>query len=120
MKHYSEVKNDPKLWTFMQRVEFDIGCDEQEFGQVKFYNPDANLSSAEVRARGKIFRKQTLYRKGLHRPAEFRLTDEELIEKFRVNVSVILPEKSADKVVKAVFELEKLTNTAEVMEMLTP
>lgn len=112
-----EVRNDPKLRKFMDRVEFDIGCDEEKFSQARLKNPEAVLMSAEVHARGQTFKKETLYRKGMPRPG-YQNTDEELIEKFRKNVSRVLTAEKANRIVKAIFDLDSMKNVNELMRML--
>ncbi|MFC1984943.1 MmgE/PrpD family protein [Chloroflexota bacterium] len=114
-----DVRQDQKLREFMQRVEFEIGSDENAFGLAMLADSNASLASAEVVAKGKTFKKKTLHNKGSWEQ-EFRNTDEELVEKFRENVSRVLPLDKADKVVRAVFELEKLENAAELMKMVAP
>ncbi len=104
----AEVRNDPKLRTFMQRVQFDIGCDEKEYSEVRLKNPGAELMSAEVIVRGRAYRKQTHHHRGADSPVEYRLTDEELIAKFRDNVSLALSRDATSKAVDAVFNLEKI------------
>jgi 2-methylcitrate dehydratase PrpD len=115
-----KVRQDPKIRDFMQKVEFDIACDEEEFAQARIKDPSAALMSAEVVARGKTFRRQTLHAKGSWQPEEFKNTDEELIKKFRGNVSRVLRSDKANKVVDTVFRLEKLENAAKLMKMLSP
>ncbi|MFC2019711.1 MmgE/PrpD family protein [Chloroflexota bacterium] len=112
-----EVRGDSRLHRFIKRVEFDIGFNEKEFGLARLKNPGAILSSAEVIARGKAYKQQTLYNKG---SAAAPITDEELSQKFRENVSSVLLEARSERIIKTVFELEKVKRAAELMEMLVP
>jgi 2-methylcitrate dehydratase PrpD len=115
-----EIRQDAKIREFMQRVEFEVTCDQREFGLARLKDPMAEPWSAEVVAKGQTFKRTSLYRKGLWRPEEFRVTDEELIEKFRENVRKVLPLDKTDKIVQTMFELEKLKSVAELMEMVAP
>jgi 2-methylcitrate dehydratase PrpD len=115
-----EVRKDPELSGFMKRVKFDIDCDEKEYNQAKESNPKANLCSAEIVARGTTFKKQTLYRKGLNSPPECRMTDNELVDKFKGNVSKILSGGAAMKVAGAIFEIDKFGRASDVIGMLSP
>ena len=115
-----DVRRDPKLQAFMQRVTFDIGCDERAFELAKRADPSANLMSAEVVSSRGTFKKQSLQNKGRSRPAECRMTDEELVDKFKENVSKVFSSDAATKAVRAVFDLEKAANVAALMEVLAP
>jgi len=116
--HLPEVKNDGKIADFMRRVDFDIGCDEQAFTHAKLADPNANLSAAEVTARGETFRKETLYRKGLHEPAEFRMTDEEITKKFKENVSDMLKEDAATNASNTILDAENIDDVTKITDML--
>ena len=103
----------------MQRVKFDIDCDEQQFSLAMVKDPGTSLTSVKVVAKGKTFSRETLHNKGSSQPEECRNTDEELIEKFEENVSRVLAPNETRKVVDTVFELEKLDNASKLMEMVT-
>ena len=49
---------------------------------------------------------------------EFRMTDGELKQKFRDNASRLLGVGKINKTLEMMFELEKLENTAELMELV--
>ncbi|MBI4296718.1 MAG: MmgE/PrpD family protein [Chloroflexi bacterium] len=115
----AEVRQDPRLRAFMARVPFDIGCDEEAFVRAREKDPGANLMSAEIVARGKTFRKQTVYHRGLNREG-YRLTDEELVAKFNDNVSKVLTVEVARRAVSAIFEVEKLAKMSELTGILVP
>jgi 2-methylcitrate dehydratase PrpD len=114
--HSPEVKNDSRVVEFMKRVEFDVGCDEREFALVKAAEPGANLSAAEVQARGRTFKKRSLYRKGVNSPVEFRFSDAEIIEKFRSNVSGRMSEGAINDAVKVIFEIENSSTVSTLMK----
>ncbi len=115
-----ELKRDRRIQEFMRRVEFDQRCDEKELGLARLKDPQSEPMGVEVVAKGKTFKKMTLYRKGMWRPEEFRSTDEELIKKFRENVSRVLPSHKTDEAVKTLFELEKLNNVVDLIKMVAP
>lgn len=116
----ADVRKAPKIREFMQRVDFSISIEEKEFGLARLQDPSARRMGVEVVAKGKTFRKETIYLKGSWQPEEFRNTDEELIKKFRGNVSRVLSLDRANKVAQTVLELEKLGNAAELMEIVVP
>lgn len=115
-----DVRQNPKIWKFMQRVNFDIRGDENEFGLTKLEDPNSGPTSAEVVARGKTFKKESRYRKGSPEPEEFRMTDEEITDKFRSMASRVLSMDKTNKIVKTVFEVEQLGQAAKLMEMVVP
>jgi hypothetical protein len=51
---------------------------------------------------------------------ELRNTNEELVKKFTNNASRILPSDKTSRAAQALLELEKVENTAELMEMIAP
>lgn len=118
--HEPGMKENPKIQEFMQRVEWDLSTDEEEFSRAKLEEPAAAPVRLEVVAKGKTFKVERRYAHGARYPEEFRMTDEELIEKFRENASTVLPLDNTNKVVQTVFELEKLENAAELMELVAP
>ena len=110
-----EIRQDAKIREFMKRVK--LVCDEKEFGLSMLEHPAAshNFFEAEVVAKGETFKAQSTIPKGDPKPG-FRNTDEEIIEKFKNNVSRLLPLDNANKVVQNVFELDKLENVAKIMQ----
>lgn len=114
------VRDDPRVMAFLDRVDFDIDCDQEAFSEARLNDPGAQLMSAEVVARGNVFKKQSLFYRGASSPKEFRLTDEDLIAKFRENVSLVLSPVAANKALAAVFDLEKMTNICDLTELFAP
>ncbi|MFC1901804.1 hypothetical protein ACFLX3_02630 [Chloroflexota bacterium] len=118
--HDPEVRNDPKIRDFMQRVRFSSIIDEEDYVLAQLEDPKAFLMRIELTARGKKFKEKIPYAKGRWTPDEFRNTDEELVKKFSDNASRVLTSDRAQQVAKTILELEKLDNVGRVMEALTP
>jgi len=114
-----EVKEDPRIRKFMQRVEFEMFEDRNEFRLAKLKNRYDGPTSTEVVARGKTFARSSLRRHGEY-GLETRMTDEEIIQKFMGNVSRLLSSDRATVVAEAVFKLEKLEEVAELLKMIAP
>ena len=114
----AEVRQDPRVWEFLRRVDIVTTFDEREFGLALLEDPEARPSGIEVVAKGKTFTANSRYIRGSWQPEEFRMTDEKLKQKFRDNASTVLAVSKIDKAVEMVFELEKLENTAELMELV--
>jgi 2-methylcitrate dehydratase PrpD len=115
-----ETRQDSRIRSFMQRVRFDIGFDKGEFELAKKKDPRAIYMSAEILARGETFKKSSLHVRGQDWPAEFRFTDEELIEKFKENVSPVLSEDAADEAAAAILKMEGFTRINDVTKLLRP
>ena len=111
-----EVRQDPRIREFIQRVEFGLIIDERDFGLAKLEDPRTFQMRIELVAKGRTFKEKIPYVKGSPEPEEFGNTDEEIIRKFTDNVSRTLPFGKANEVAKRLLELEKLQNVAEVME----
>ncbi len=75
----------------------------------------ARLGKVEVVARGRTFSEERKYSKGMPGPEEFRLKDEEIVEKFRHQASPILPAHKVDKTVDNILSLEEKEDISEVM-----
>jgi 2-methylcitrate dehydratase PrpD len=119
--HDPEVKEDPGIMKFMQRVEFKIVIDEKKYKSLALEHPDAIPMGVEVVARGQVFKEENVHVKGTWQPEEFRNTDEELIEKFSHNSSRVLSPDKIDRVSHTILcELDTLEDITEVMEILSP
>ena len=114
--HDSDIKHDPKIQEFIQRVKFNVTTDEKDFGLAKLEDPRAYQMRIVVVAKGKTFKEKIPYVKGLWAPEEVRNTDEELVKKFTDNASRVLPLPKAEEVAQTLLELEKVENLAGVME----
>jgi 2-methylcitrate dehydratase PrpD len=115
----SGVRHDLRILEFVKRVE--ISGKENEF-DLSILGPSQRLQSnfvAEVEANGQIFKEESSHHKGEPRP-EYRITDQEIIDKFRNNVSKILSEDQINKSIETIFGLEKLQDVADLAAMLRP
>jgi len=115
--HDPEVKQDPRIRKFMQGVEFSIIVDEIDSGLARIGAPKIRV---EVVAKGRTFKEKEPCVKGLQEPEEFRNTDQELIKKFTDNASRVLPLSKANEAAQTLLELEKLQNTAQLIELVAP
>ncbi len=90
-----------------------------EFVKVQLEEPLSNMTTVEVFTKNKTFKAEGKYPKGLPQPEFARMTDEDLLEKFKVNVSKVLPQKKVEKVIPALIELEKVGNISEIIKQVT-
>ncbi len=72
----------------------------------------------EVKSKGHLFRKEGMVARGRGFPESVRLTDAELVDKFRSNASRILTEGRIEELAKAILELEQIGDVSQLM-MLT-
>jgi len=106
----------PDIQDFMNKVTFDTHPD---FIKKMLEDPMNMLSSVEVVAKGKTFTAEKTWAKGDPYPEIARMTDDELIQKFRNNACRILSQDKLDSVIKLVFELEELADVSELAECLS-
>ena len=112
----AQTISNPKIVEFMDKVSF---YPHPEFKSVFLENPRTDLSLVEVAAKGQLFRQETTFAKGTHSPLEFRMTDEELENKFKSNTSRNLPRNKINQAIKYLFELDNKENVVELMELVT-
>jgi 2-methylcitrate dehydratase PrpD len=103
----------PKLRAFMEKVTFDL-YDKSAPG-AKAARDHAKI---DVVARGKKYHAERKYRMGAAVPKEAQMSDKDLEEKFRRNMAVIMPKDKADKVVKTIWELEKVKDVSKLIQKL--
>ncbi|MDP2916717.1 MAG: MmgE/PrpD family protein [Dehalococcoidia bacterium] len=114
------VRNDPRIKAFMKKIDPSI---DEEFKQkwaalqVKDFWGTSYMQ-IEVKAKGKTFFKSLDYQKGADHESS-RMTDEELIQKFRDNAERTIPTHKIEKAIKAIFELEKVPQVSDLMELVT-
>jgi 2-methylcitrate dehydratase PrpD len=114
-----DVRKDRKIRAFMERVQYDIGHDEEKFNAARQTDPAAHYMRAEILTGSQTFTKDTIYNKGANKPG-FQLTDDDLVEKFTENVSRILSKDKAGKVVDAVWKLDRILSVNDFTGLLAP
>ena len=107
----------PDIQDFMNKVTFDT---HPNFIEKMLENPMNMLSSVEVIAKGKTFTAEKTWAKGDPYPEIARMTDDELMQKFRNNACCILSQEKVDNAIKLVFDLEELADISELSECLSP
>ncbi len=97
-----DTVNDPKIIDFSKKVTFK---GHPEFGT-------KSITTVEVKAKGKTFNGQMV-----GRPP--KMTDQELIEKYRHNASRALTLNKIEGSVKSLLELEDIAHISELMSQIT-
>lgn len=115
---------DPRIVEFMNKVSFEVyprfeETRKQEMAEGRPYIV-RRPAAAEVTARGQRFTAEIEYtRWGPSDIEELRTTDEELVNKFRINAGKILPSHKVDKAVEYIFDLEKQDDVCELTRLLS-
>lgn len=107
---------DPKIIRFMDKIS--VGA-HPDYGKRALEDKTflaSHIASVEVKAGGKVFREERKYAKGIASPEEFRMTDDELIGKFRNNISRTVPWKRIDRAVESIMELERIEDVSKIFE----
>ena len=99
-----------RIQEFMKKVSFQV---HPGAGEAKHKDPRSWLAKVEVAARGKTFVEERMYARGTAVDG-FKLTDEDLMEKFRGNVSRRLTEDKIDKAIKSLLQLESIEDITEL------
>ncbi len=110
-----DTMNNADIRSFMDRVSVEV---HPRYVEVLVKEPNARIGGAKVEARGKIFSEERKYRKGSPISEETKMTDEELLDKFKRNTTRILPSKKIDKASSQLMELEEIESWNTIMDNL--
>jgi 2-methylcitrate dehydratase PrpD len=109
-----ETIRDPKIREFMKKITMVV---DPWAIETKRKDPKSWPARVEVKAKGRIYKEETLYAKGTNF-TELRATDDELVEKFRNNTARFLPVNKIDRAVECIFGLEKVNEVTELTSLL--
>jgi 2-methylcitrate dehydratase PrpD len=118
--------DNPSVREFMGRVKIEPYSRAEEARHQEMTvegRPFLNRRPSRVQlvARGKTFTQEVEYAKWLSADnPDFRATDEDLAEKFRANGADTLSDKKLRMAIERIMNLEAVSNTAELMEVLSP
>ncbi len=105
----------PKLREFMKKVSFvPYDYNVQEMAKAD----KLDMCKIDVTARGRVYHEERTFRMGAPKPAEARMSNDALAEKFRQNARAILAPDKANEVIKSVWDLENLRDLRSLMEKL--
>ena len=108
-----KVVFDPSVMNLMGKVRLEVHPDS---ASAHGKNPSSRPSRVEIRARGQTFTEDRMFPKGTPSPDhESFMTTEELVRKFRSFTEGLIAPATADAVIDAVLNLEKVADVAEVM-----
>jgi len=114
---------DPNILKFMDKIATVVNPDygkalakawqEHNIPEVGAAYPEA----VEVVANGRVFRKERMFPKGRALPEYLKLTDAQLVDKFKSNASWSLSEGRADELADAILSLEQAEDVSEIMRL---
>jgi 2-methylcitrate dehydratase PrpD len=104
----------PDIQAFMKKVSF-IG--DPRAGEEKKKDPLSWYARVEVTAGGKKYEHETLYSRGTNVDG-FRLSDEDLLEKFKTNAGLILTQNKISRASQCIMEMESATDVSELIRHL--
>jgi 2-methylcitrate dehydratase PrpD len=104
-----DVLRSPKIQDFAKKVSYQ--------GHPEFGTKQTVL--VEVTAGGKTFKAERSYSKERGPWGDLRMTEQEILDKFRHNASRLLTADKIDRAVSTAMELEKVGNVSELMEQVT-
>lgn len=106
------MRNDTLL-AFMRKVTV---LPHTGFEAALAVDPQARIGKVEVRTRGQVLQAQRHYRQGSPATSETRMTDEQLLAKFRHCASRVRPD-TAGQIGSMIFQLERLDDIGELARL---
>jgi 2-methylcitrate dehydratase PrpD len=111
-----EVMTNPSILAFMDKVSHEPHPDYMKMLQE---DPNTRLAKVEVLARGRRFVKESKYPRGSQSIPEARMSDEELVAKFKRNAARSLPWRKIDRAVDQLMALQQVPDVSALMSGLT-
>ena len=106
---------DPKIKDFMNKVSI---FPHPNFEEALKKDSGSRIGKVEVSARGKIFSEERMFRKGSPASPQTRMTDNELVEKFKHNAARVLTLDKVEKLPAMILNLDEIDDTSCLFEML--
>lgn len=106
---------DPAVREFMQKVHMNIA---PEYAENRKKDPKSWYGRIEVKAKGQLFKKETMYPKGA-KVEGYAFTDEEMIQRFKEMGATILPDDKLDKAADLIMHLEDLESLDELFAAIS-
>lgn len=107
--------SNPQIQSFMKKITIE---GDPKAGEQKKIDPRSWYARVELTAGGKTYTEETLYSKGTNMDG-YRLTDQDLIDKYRHNASRVLSEEKIEKSIEMIMNLEKLDDISKLFPLIT-
>jgi 2-methylcitrate dehydratase len=105
---------DPSVRAFMQRVAMTV---DPKAIEKKQDNPRSWPARVVVKAKGRSYEEESGYARGTNH-ADSRVSDEDLIAKFRSNASRLLTPERTDRAIEMIMTLDQVQNIAAIAPFL--
>jgi 2-methylcitrate dehydratase PrpD len=112
----STTYRNPKILEFMKKVSFSP---LPNYARIVKEDPTARPNRVEVTAKCRVFSEERRHPKGASINPATRITDEELVEKFKNNAHGVLLSSRICTAAEAILSLEKVDNVAAVVDLVT-
>lgn len=106
--------NDKRLAAFARRVTMHVAPEYKAF---RSKDPDSWYGRVEVDVRGETYVESVDYSRGTNKEG-FRLTDEEIQDRFRTGANCIIPDYKAERIIGLVERLEEQEDLTQLMDNL--
>ena len=106
--------NDKRIISFMDKVS---AAPHPEYEKMILEDPASRVGKVDVVARGRIFSEERRYRIGSPATEETRMTDGELVDKFKRNAARVLPSEKIEKLSDMILRLEDIDNVSYLARM---
>lgn len=125
--HTPEILEDSKVKEFRNRVDIEMEPKMEEYINSQLSQKPKIIkripTTVEIAARGQTFRETVNYAKGDPWEDEFRLNDEDLKNKFRINASSYKPisykwRQMIEEIIDTCFNLEKVSNVNDLTKLV--
>jgi len=109
-----DTLKDERIIAFMDRVNVEP---HPEFEKALQKDSASRIGKVELIAKGKKFSEERMYRKGSPATEETKMTDAEVIAKFRHNAARVLPSEMIERIPDMIFHLDDIDNVSRLAQM---
>lgn len=109
-----DTLRNEKIISFMDRVTVQA---HPEFEKAIKEDPASRIGKAEIIARGKKYSEERRYRKGSPATPQTRMTDEELVNKFKHNAARFLTPEGIEKLPNMILRLEDVDDISDLAQL---
>ena len=112
-----ETMTNPAILAFMDKINHQP---HPECMRMLREDPNTRVARVEVQARGRSFSVESKYPRGSQSTPQTRMSDAEMLAKFRRNAERSLPWRNIDRAADRLMGIEDVSDVADLMQGLTP
>lgn len=109
-----ETLTNAKYLAFLDKITLRP---HPRFEEALLDDPQSRIGSVEVVARGQTFHEERMFRKGSPATPETRMSDADLVAKFRHNASRVLTAEKSERIARSIMSLEGIRDVSELTGM---